>query len=75
MRKQNPAQTYFNIDPRDVLPAAAEAPADKPRELVVSRVLAHQRTSAVTLTQNTNKYFLHKCLLLSTLNFFAIIPD
>ena len=49
MTKQNPAQTYFNIDPRDVLPAAAEAPADKPRELVVSRVLAHQRTSAVSL--------------------------
>ena len=69
------ALTYFNINARHILPPAAEAPADDPGELVVAAVLAHQRASAVTLTQNTNKYLLHKCLLLSTLNFFAIIPD
>ena len=69
------AGAHLHIHPGNVLPPAAEAPADDPGELVVAAVLADQRTSAVTLTQNTNKYLLYKCLLLSTLNFFAIIPD
>ena len=41
--------TYFNINPRHILSAAAEAPADQPGELVVSGVLADQRSSAVSL--------------------------
>ena len=41
--------TYFNIDPRHILPAAAEAPADQPGELVVAGVLADQGTASVTL--------------------------
>ena len=47
--KTKPARTYFNINARHILPAAAEAPADEPRELVVSGVLAHQRAPSVSL--------------------------
>ena len=43
------APTYFNINPRHILSAAAEAPDDQPGELVVSGVLAYQRSSAVSL--------------------------
>ena len=49
------AGAHLHIHPGDVLPPAAEAPADDPGELVVAAVLADQRTSAVTLTQNPNK--------------------
>ena len=44
-----PALTYFDINPRHILSAAAEAPADQPGELVVSGVLADQRASTVSL--------------------------
>ena len=44
-----PVLTYFNINPRHVLSAAAEAPADQPGELVVSGVLADQGASTVSL--------------------------
>ena len=44
-----PKLTYFNINARHILPAAAEAPADETRELVVSGVLAHQRAPSVSL--------------------------
>ena len=44
-----PKLTYFNINARHVLPAAAEAPRHEPGQLVVALVLAHEWAATVTL--------------------------
>ena len=44
---------HFDVDAWHLSPAAAETPADQTTQFVIAFVLAHQRTSAVTLTVAT----------------------
>ena len=51
----------LDVDAGHVLPAAAEAPRDQPRQLVVTLVLAHQRAATVTLQIEYDKIRIFCC--------------